>query len=149
LESKETFISGICELLELGQHNHLEIWFTDLLSNSELATAETCEKYGIKTVTTHNYLTLNQDNDAVTEEIQLVCETNTMSALDMIESFMYGWIIVNLHTQGYTQLTSRFYNQKYNITFRQFYDALIVNFKHRKMIITLNEIANRIFAKLP
>lgn len=145
LESKETFINGMCELLELGQHNHLDLWFTDLLSNSELATAESCEKYGIKTVTTQNYLTLNQDNDAVTEDIQLVCETNTMSVSDMIESFMYGWIIVNLHTQGYTQLTSRFYNQKYNITFRQFYDALIVNLKqHPELNRIYLEVQNNV-----
>lgn len=145
LESKETFINGLCKLLELGQHNHLEIWFTDLLTNSELAAAESCENYGIKTVTTHNYLTLNPDDDAVTEDIQLVCETNTMPVLDMIESFMYGWIIVNLHTQGYTQLTSRFYNQKYNVAFRQFYDTLIVNLKqHPELNCIYLEVQNNV-----
>jgi radical SAM superfamily enzyme YgiQ (UPF0313 family) len=129
LETKETFINGLCELLELGQHNHIEIWFTDLLVNSDLATPISQLNYKIKTITTANYLTLNTEEDLYREDIQLVCQTNTMTTPDMIDSFMYGWIIINLHLQGYTQLTSRFYNQKYNIKFRTFYNMLIDLFK--------------------
>ena len=141
LETKETFISGLCELLELGQHNHIEIWFTDLLVNSELATPLSKLDYKIKTVTTGNYLTLNPEDDLYREDIQLVCQTSTMTTEDMIESFMYGWLIVNLHLQGYTQLTSRFCNQKHSIKFRTFYDTLLSLFKSD---VVLGKIYNEV-----
>lgn len=128
-ETKQSFISGLYTLLELGQHNHVEIWFADLLVNSELASKASMEKYKIKTVTTGNYLTLNLENDKLREDIEVVAGTETMSREDMIESFMHGWIIVNLHMQGYTQFTSRYYNKKQNIKFETFYNKLIENFQ--------------------
>lgn len=127
LETRESFVNGLCNLLELGQHNHVDIWFTDLLINSELSTAESRQQYKIKTVSSGNYLSLSSELDEYTEAIDIVRETSTMSTPDMIESFMYGWSIINLHMQGYTQLTSRYYNQCENISFRLFYDTLISN----------------------
>lgn len=145
LETKETFINGLCELLELGQHNHIEIWFTDLLVNSDLATPMSQFNYKIKTITTANYLTLNTEEDLYKEDIQLVCQTSTMTTLEMIDSFMYGWIIVNLHLQGYTQLTSRFYNRKYNIKFRTFYNMLIDLLKKDPILAPIyNEVKNNV-----
>jgi hypothetical protein len=134
LETKDSFINGLCKLLELGQHNHVEIWFVDLLVNSELANATSQSMYEIKTITTGNYLTLNSDSDPCQEDIQIVCETSTMTTDDMVESFMYGWVIVNLHMQGYTQLTSRFYNKKYNIEFKTFYNTLIDKLKNDPLL---------------
>lgn len=124
LETKETFIDGLCQLLELGQHNHIEIWFTDMLINSELASPMSQFNYKIKKIKTSNYLTLSLDQDPYTEHIDLVCQTSTMTTDEMIEAFMYGWIIVNLHLQGYTQLISRFCYQRHGIKFRTFYDLL-------------------------
>jgi hypothetical protein len=144
-ETKQSFIDGLCKLLELGQHNHIEIWFTDLLINSELATAESQTKYKIKTVTTGNYLTLNSDNDLYREDIQVVCETSSMSTTDMIESFMYGWIIVNFHMQGYTQMTSRYYNQTLGIDFKTFYNELIKNLHQNPILFDIyNKVKNKL-----
>ena len=127
LETRETFINGLTSLLELGQHNQIEVWFTDLLVNSELATGMSRINYGIKTVTTKNYLALlNQnDNNEFDEDIELVCATNTMSTADMIDSYLYAWMIVNVHLQGYSQLISKYCRYKYDISFRDFYDQLL------------------------
>jgi hypothetical protein len=58
---------------------------------------------------------------------------------------MYGWLIVNLHLQGYTQLTSRFYNQKHNIKFRTFYDTLLTLFKNDSVLGTIyTDVRNNI-----
>jgi hypothetical protein len=127
LETKESFINGLCKLLELGQHNHIDIWFTDLLANSELSSSVSKNKYKIQTVTSGNYLSLTLKGDEYSEKIQIVSATSTMSTEEMIDSFMYGWIIINLHMQGYTQLTSRYYNKIHNLGFRTFYDQLIKN----------------------
>lgn len=126
-ETKESFINGLTELLELGQHNQIEVWFTDLLVNSELATGMSKFNYGIKTVQTRNYLALlNQTDDTEFDEyIELVCATNTMSTQDMIDSYLYAWMIVNVHLQGYSQLVSKYCRYKYNVSFKDFYNQLL------------------------
>ena len=131
LETQETFVNGLTDLLELGQHNQIEVWFTDLLVNSELATGMSMINYGIKTVTTKNYLALlNQnDNNEFDEDIKLVCATNTMPTADMIDSYMYAWMIVNVHLQGYSQFISKYCRYKYNVSFRSFYDQLLQSIK--------------------
>lgn len=143
-ETKETFINGLTKLLELGQHNQIEVWFTDLLVNSELASMMSKFNYGIKTVTTKNYLALlNQsDNAEFDEYIELVCATNTMSTQDMIDSYLYAWMIVNVHLQGYSQLISKYCRYKYNISFREFYDRLLELIKTDPTIGTIYNKVN-------
>jgi putative methyltransferase len=125
LETRETFVKGICDLLEFGQHNSIEIWFTDMLSNSELNNLLNRHNYKIRTVMTQDYLTLsNDDIDLYPETVELVNQTSTMSTEEMIDSFLYGWLVVNFHLQGYSQLASQFCRHKYNISFYEFYDQL-------------------------
>jgi predicted nucleic acid-binding protein len=142
-ETKDSFINGICELLELGQHSQIEVWFTDLLSNSELASPLDRFNYGLQTIKTTNYLALlDQGQDELyPEEVELVCATNTMTTDEMIDSYVYAWMIVNFHLQGYTQLTSRLCRQQYDISFRQFYDALLLS-------ISTDEKANTVYLKM-
>lgn len=143
LETKETFINGITDLLELGQHNQIEVWFADLLVNSDLSTTLSRFNYGIKTIKTKNYLALlNQnDNDDFAEEIEIVCATNTMTTQDMVESYLYAWVIVNIHLQGYSQLVSKYCRHKYNTSFRDFYDRLL----HR---IESDPVIGKIYAEV-
>jgi radical SAM superfamily enzyme YgiQ (UPF0313 family) len=126
-ETCQSFSDGLCQLLEMGQHSHIEVWFVDLLVNSELASPMDRINYGIKTVKTSNYLALlNKDEqDPWSDEIELVCATNTMSTEEMISSYMYAWIIVNFHMQGYSQLASRFCRNIHNIKYMEFYNKLI------------------------
>jgi hypothetical protein len=124
-ETKESFKNGLCELLELGQHNHIDIWLTDMLVNSELTA--TREQYGIQTTRTDKLFALYSDDNYYPEFVEIVKATNTMSTEDMIESFMYGWMILNFHLQGYTQIISRYNRLKYDISYREFYDQLMEN----------------------
>lgn len=128
-ETKDSFIDGICKLLELGQHSQIEVWFTDLLTNSELASPMDRFNHGLRSVKTANYLALlDQGQDELyPEEVELVCATNSMTTDEMIDSYVYAWMIVNFHLQGYSQLTSRLCRHQYNIAFRQFYDTLLSN----------------------
>lgn len=136
LETKESFITGICELLELGQHSQIEVWFVDLLTNSELASPMDRFRYRIKSVTTSNYLALlNQSDDELyPEEVELVCATSTMTTDDMIQCYLYAWMIVNLHLQGYSQLTSRYARTNYAVSYKDFYDHLLVEIQHHPVL---------------
>jgi hypothetical protein len=132
LETKQSFIDGICELLELGQHSQIEVWFVDLLTNSELASPMDRFNYGIKSVRTPNYLALlDQSQDELyPEEVELVCATKTMNTEEMIDCYLYSWMIVNFHLQGYSQLTSRHAREFLEIPFRKFYDTMFDMLDH-------------------
>jgi hypothetical protein len=131
LETKETWCRGLCELLEMGQHNALEIWFTQLLENSELSKPESREMYQLKSAIYVNYYNFNEykkhNHDGINEKIELVISTSTMNTHEMTESYLYGWMIIQWHMQGYSQIISRYLRFVHNVPFRTFYDFLLEN----------------------
>ena len=134
LETKETWCDGICELLELGQHNSIDVWFTQLLENSELSTIESKTKYGIVSRRYSNYVNFEElskyNFDGIEEEIELVIATNTMSTKELIESYLYSWIIIQWHILGYSQIIAKYLRFVHNITYRSFYDHLLTVIKN-------------------
>lgn len=125
-ETIESWKTGITELLEAGQHNQIDVFFTMMIKNSELNSAETKFRYKIKTVTVDNYMVFSEDDqdDPLAEKADIICQTNTMSLEELVESYMYAWMIGNFHTSGYSQLISKYCRHVLNITYRKFYDRL-------------------------
>jgi radical SAM superfamily enzyme YgiQ (UPF0313 family) len=126
LETIETWKQGLADILEMGQHNSIDLWFTQLLENSELNDFNSKLKFGIKAIKAKDYMPLYNSTDytEIDEEIDIVNSTNTMTTDEMVECYMYGWMIIHFHINGYTQIYSRYCRQKHNISFRQFYDRL-------------------------
>lgn len=129
-ETKESWCKGLCDLLELGQHNALEIWFTQLLENSELSQPESREKYQIKSGIYVNYFNFKEykknNHDGILEEIELVNGTSTMTTEEMAEAYAYGWLIIQWHIIGYTQIISKYLRFSKNISYREFYDHTLI-----------------------
>jgi len=124
-ETIESWKSGLIQLLEAGQHNQIDIFFVLLLKNSELGLASQKQKYGINTVWVDNYLLYSSDSlDSLSEKAELVSSTNTMSLDDLVESYMYGWLITNMHLAGYSQLIAKYCYYVHGISYRQYYDYL-------------------------
>ena len=125
-ETLETWKNGLAEILEMGQHDSIDIWFCQLLENSELNSFEAKVQYGIKSITACDYMPFFNKNDYqdINEEIKLVNATNTMSTEDMAEAYMYGWIIIHFHISGYTQLYAKYCRNVLNIPYREFYDQV-------------------------
>jgi hypothetical protein len=126
LETLETWKQGFDHVLEMGQHNALEVWPCQLLENTELNSFESRMKYGIKSVLAQDYMPYHNldDHTDIVENILLVTQTNTMSKADMVEGFVYGWMIMLFHYQGYTKLTSQWSRKVNNVAYRKFYDRL-------------------------
>lgn len=129
LETKESWCKGLCDLLEMGQHNALEMWFTQLLENSELSQPASREKYNIQSKIYVNYFNFNEykkyNHDGINEMIELVVATNTMTTHEMTASYLYGWMIIQWHMAGYSQIISRYLRFAANISYREFYDLLV------------------------
>jgi hypothetical protein len=124
---EETLISwkkGITDLLEVGQHDFIDVWFTQLLKNSELSSKSSLEKYKIKSTIVKDYLFLFNNFDPVIEYMEIVKETSTMTTEEITEGYMYGWIIIHFHILGYTQLLSK-YSRKKGISYQTFYDKIL------------------------
>jgi hypothetical protein len=92
-----------------------------------LAQPVNIKKYGIKTVMTVDYMNQWQsiDGNDYPEIMEIVKETNTMTTDDIIDAYMYSWLIIQLHITGYTQLFSKYCRYVKNISYRTFYDLLL------------------------
>lgn len=131
LETRESWCNGLCDLLELGQHNALEIWFTQLLENSELSQPASREKYGIVSGTYVNYFNFDEykkyNFDGIDEQIELIIGTDTMTTKEMVDSYLYGWLIIQWHIAGYSQIISKYLRYKHDVLYKTFYDFLLKN----------------------
>jgi hypothetical protein len=126
LETLATWKKGLTNILELGQHNSIELWFAQVLVNSELGQPESKRKYGIKTVTAKDYYPMLDEHDwrDIVEEIEIINQTNTMSTEDMVEAYMHAWMIIHFHVSGYTQLYAKYARHIHDISYEQFYETL-------------------------
>lgn len=122
LETKESWREGITQLLELGQHQSIDFGLAEVLENSELNQDLYKRRYGIKTIKVNQYYTISQD--LYPEPGEVVYETSTMSFTELVDAYMYAWMIVHCHINGYTQLYSKYARYIYNISYRTFYDML-------------------------
>ena len=103
-ETKETWLSGLCKLIESGQHNSIESWLTQMLENSQLNQER--EEHGFDTVFLDNYYTSQED--FVEEKAEIVRGTKYMPFTDLVDAWMFSWLITNLHIYGWTQIYSIF-----------------------------------------
>lgn len=125
-ETLNTWISGFSELLEIGQHSLIDMWFTQVLINSEMSQPDYRRKYGIKTVVARDYMPLFNPNDSRTieETIELINCTNTMSTEDMVEAYMFGWTVLYFHIGGYSQIASRYLRGQHGVSYQDYYVRL-------------------------
>jgi radical SAM superfamily enzyme YgiQ (UPF0313 family) len=124
LETIESWKQGFADILEMGQHNSIDMWFAQLLENSELSQPDSRRRYGIKSIVAKDYMPLYNPNDwrEIEEEIELTNQTNTLSTKEMIECYMYGWMVMHFHISGYSQLYARYCRQRKDVSYRQYYD---------------------------
>ena len=124
-ETKDSWESGLSELLELGQHNTIEVWLCELIQNAELNNNASKQLYGIETRVVQNHFEQSKDESLeIPEEIEIVHSTKTMSHEDLIQSYLYTWIIINIHVYGWSQIYSRFLKKYLDLDFASFYKHL-------------------------
>lgn len=128
---------GFSKILECGQHESIDVWFCQMFGDTELNSSTSREVYGIKTIKAEDYVSFGNDRDydGVIETIELISETNTMTNNELIEAYMYGWLIVQFHIAGYTQIVAKHFYENLNISYRKFYDTLYEFVKSDKGLI--------------
>lgn len=136
-ETYETFINGVCSVIENGQHNKIQFINLSVLTNSEMDGLEYQKKYGFKTVETK---LINIHGSLESEEIQetqkLVVGTNTMPKSDWIRTRVWSWMVSLLHFDKLLQIPFITLHNTYSVNFREMIDI----FTYEKTTPILSEI---------
>lgn len=126
-ETYESFSRGLCEILELGQHNSINVHHCEVLPNATMANPEYIEKFGIKTVSS----SLCQPHCENTEDLfmtgrsRIIVETNSMSRTDWKESCKFTVCLVGFHNYGLLQCFAIYLHNEKSISYYDFYSALM------------------------
>jgi hypothetical protein len=137
LETTESWRTGLADALEAGQHNYIDIWLCQLLENSEMAQPASRSKYQITSIKATDYTTLSNPDDwgNLSEVVEIVTSTSTLTTAEIIECYMYAWVIIHLHCGGYTQLYAKYLRFAHDISYRKFYDILFERIQQSPVFI--------------
>ena len=120
-ETLESWKDGICQLLDCGQDS-IDVWFCQVFGNTELNSNR--DKYGIKVVNAEDYVSFTNKEDNIKEVVEIINKTNSMSTDEMIEAYLYSWMIIQLHINGYSEIISDYLNKEFGVSYRKFYDNI-------------------------
>jgi len=121
-ETRESFINGICTLLDSGIHDDIRFYELVLLPNAPISQRLLREKYGIKT----KFKPLRiVDQNCEREYVEIVFETNTMPYDDWAHCFLFAETIQALHNGGYTRFLAKYLNDNNALSYKNFYNNLL------------------------
>jgi len=123
-ETLDSWKNGFAQILQCGQHDSIDVWFCQMFGDTDLNSSLSREVHGIKTIKAEDYMSFSKEDHDIKEVIELISETNTMTNDELIEAYLYGWLIIQFHIAGYTQLVAKHFYKNLNVDYRIFYDAL-------------------------
>ncbi len=144
LETKETFIDGLNELLVSGNHNDLRVFDFMILPNAPINNPVLRNSYGLRLTPKPLYFDSVEVPCDETEMADFVFETNTLSRTDWVNCSVFSQAIQILHNGCFTRYLAIHLYQKYQVSYREFYEKLILFFQGRPQTV-LGSIFNRLF----
>lgn len=125
-ETYESFCSGLCELLEAGQHNSISVYHCEMLVNSEMAQKEYIEKHGIEVAKVpFNHIHSADKNEEVKEYSHLVVATNTMSHEMWVKANMFSTCVQCFHNLGLLRCFAIYGYYEKGVKYLDFYNKLL------------------------
>jgi coproporphyrinogen III oxidase-like Fe-S oxidoreductase len=118
-ETLKTWYKTMFGVLEVGQHDSIEVWQAQILENAEMNLSQRKE-YNIRGQKVLDYFPNGLDNEAP-EVSEIVTETSTMSMDDMVEGYKLSWFLITWHTGGFSQYISRFIRKYKGENYEDFY----------------------------
>ena len=133
-ETLDSWKDGFAQILECGQHDSIDVWFCQMFGDTDLNSSLSREVHGIKTIKAEDYMSFSKEDYGIKEVIELISETNTMTNDELIEAYLYGWLVIQFHIAGYTQLVAKHLNS-FGMGYRSFYDKLFDYIKNDSGVI--------------
>jgi len=141
-ETKESFVDGVCRIMELGQHNYIGIYPLTALPNTPFGTDSYIKKYELIKIETYpafSHVDVIDQNEF--ERETMIVGSRTMSTEDYKKASLYRWLFMFSHYLGYTQYIARFISNYKNISFKSFYmDFMSFSENSTKSIFLKKEI---------
>ena len=122
-ETLASWKNNMWRLFDMGLHSAIDIFFCQLLENSEMNLVQR-QIYDIQTVGISDYIISNYDDGDVTETVQVVTSTSTMTHDDLVDAAIFNWFISTCHFHGLTNFSSRFLRKYSNLAYADFYNDL-------------------------
>ena len=135
-ETLESFSEGICELLERGQHDSINVFRCEVYPNSTLSDKSYMKKFGIKTAV--NKLNVNHcaiSNAVFSGGLEYITETSTMNSDELIKATVFSAIIQSIHCHGLLQCFAIYLHNQKGISYYDFYNSFLNFFEKRDGII--------------
>jgi putative methyltransferase len=121
-ETRDTFVGGICQLLDIGMHEDLRVYELALLPNAPLSRPEMRKTFGLKT----RFKPIRLTGDGLEKEfVELVFETNTLSCDDWSYCMLFSEMIQALHNGAFTRFIALYLNRQGILSYRTFYTGLL------------------------
>lgn len=140
-ESYSTFVKGICQVLEAGQDDGINIYPCILLKNAEMSNEETIEEFDIQSV----YLPMlllhgSPAKNDVNEYYELVISTKHMSHENWKMAYEFGWVIQAFHCLPVLQHIVNSIRELEYLSYYAFYCSFLEYFSNSPNTIIGKEI---------
>ncbi len=125
-ETKESFTRGLCDLLEYGQHQAIQVYTCDLLPNSEMGAPEFVERFGIKTVKTPFFQAHCSalEKHEIQEYNTTVIKTDALSVEDWICCVAFACIVQAFHNIGFFRTVALYLRNEKGISYFDIYSGI-------------------------
>ncbi len=135
-ETLESFSEGICELLERGQHDSINVFRCEVYPNSTLSDKDYMKKFGIKTAI--NKLNINHcaiSSAVFSGGLEYIIETSTMSSEDLVKATVFSACIQSVHCHGLLQCFAIYLHNTMSVPYYNFYNSFLNFFSDREGVI--------------
>ena len=106
-ETYKSFLVGMCNLIESGQHSRIQFNNLSILPNAEMANETYRKKFGIKTVVSdivNMHGTILYEDETIREKQELVIETESLSSKDWRQVRSICWLTAFLYFDKIAQI---------------------------------------------
>ena len=125
-ETYESFLSGISKLIEMGQHNRIQFNNLSILPNTEMASEEYIDKYGLK-LTESNIVNIHGTlEESEIEETQMMV-VGTKSAPDekWVKMRSLGYMVGFLHFNKILQIPIVLSNAIFGVSYEKIFNGFL------------------------
>ncbi|MBR0414280.1 MAG: radical SAM protein [Clostridia bacterium] len=135
-ETYESFCKGMCELLELGQHDSINVFRCEVYPNSDLADKDYMKRFGIKTAI--NKMNLNHcdiQSAVFAGGLEYIIETSTMTREQLAQANLFSACIQGVHCHGLLQFIALYLHNECGVKYYDFYTNWIAYFMQREQTL--------------
>lgn len=129
-ETYDSFASNLSFMLESGTTRGCFIHYCELLPNAALSIPENIERFAIRTARIP-YTQFHTDPDAeITEYSNIIISTYSMDYEMWVRACVFGLYVQCFHYMGILQHFSKYLHYEKQLSYRDFYEALIAFAEH-------------------